>query len=232
MDPTDAAFFAFHTPKAATFAGESAAKTSPGQSFDNAAHVQGGFRGRGRGPYFTGEWRGRGRGRGGRGGRDGGSSNPHNHSYARKDGQQQNDQQQSSQHAGSVVCFNCNGNGHKAYQCPTKREEERGQARQENFNKKRGFGSTDCNVNVEFTDTQVFFANKETNEKFMTGSRVENSLYRLCATTKNPTELNEESSTALYGVGNGSTNASLELWHRRFGHLNCQDILKINKSKA
>ena len=66
----------------------------------------------------------------------------------------------------------------------------------------------------------------------MTGSRVENSLYRLCATTKNPTEPNEESSTALYGVGNGSTKASLELWHRRFGHLNCQDILKINKSKA
>ncbi|EFX61739.1 hypothetical protein DAPPUDRAFT_121072 [Daphnia pulex] len=87
-----------------------------------------------------GEWRGRGRGRGGREGRGGGSSNPHNHSYARKDGQQQNDQQQSSQHAGSVVCFNCNGNGHKAYQCPTKREEERGQARQENFNKRRGFG--------------------------------------------------------------------------------------------
>ena len=66
----------------------------------------------------------------------------------------------------------------------------------------------------------------------MTGSRVENSLYRLCATTKNPTEPNEESSTALYGVGNGSTKASLELWHRRFGHLNCQDILKINKFKA
>jgi hypothetical protein len=124
MDPTDAAFFAFHTPKAAAFAGESAAKTSPGQSFDNAAHAQGGFCGCGRGSYFTGEWRGRGRGRGGRGGRGGGSSNPHNHSYARKDGHQQNDQQQSSQHAGSVVCFNCNGNGHKAYQCYQQKEKK------------------------------------------------------------------------------------------------------------
>jgi hypothetical protein len=66
----------------------------------------------------------------------------------------------------------------------------------------------------------------------MTGSRVENSLYRLYATTKTPTELNEESTTALYGVGTGSTPASLELWHRRFGHLNCKDILKIDTSKA
>jgi hypothetical protein len=54
MDPNDAAFFAFHTPKAAAFTGKSATKTSSGQSFDNDAHAQGGFRGRGRGPYFTG----------------------------------------------------------------------------------------------------------------------------------------------------------------------------------
>ncbi len=86
LDPTDATFFAFHTPKATAFAGESATKTSSVQSFDNAAHEQGGFRGRGRGPYFTGELRGHGRGRGGKEGRGGGSSNPHNHSYARKDG--------------------------------------------------------------------------------------------------------------------------------------------------
>lgn len=36
-----------------------------------------------------------------------------------------------------LICHNCGGIGHKAYQCPCKKEGDRRQARQESFNKNR-----------------------------------------------------------------------------------------------
>ena len=41
-----------------------------------------------------------------------------------------------------VVCFNCDQPGHKAFNCPEKRSEERKQARDDSFNKNRSVGKS------------------------------------------------------------------------------------------
>ena len=111
-DPTDVAFFAARAPQTSKTTGQSDHGLS-------ARGKRGGFS------------RGRGNSRGHRG-------RGHHNFGGHKGGQNHNNSSdQSNDQRGQVICFNCEKPGHKAYNYPEKRNEERKQARDESFNKNR-----------------------------------------------------------------------------------------------
>ena len=110
-DPIDVAFFAARAPQTSKTTGQSDHGLS-------ARGKRGGFS------------RGRGSSRGHRG-------RGHHNFGGHKGGQNHNSSDQSNDQKGQVICFNCEKPGHKAYNCPEKRNEERKQARDGSFNKNR-----------------------------------------------------------------------------------------------
>ena len=111
-DPVDIAFFAARAPQ-------------PSKTTGQSDH---GLAARGKRGGFS---RGRGNSRGHRG-------RGHHNFGGHKGGQNHNNSSdQSNDQRGQVICFNCEKPGHKAYNYPEKRNEERKQARDESFNKNR-----------------------------------------------------------------------------------------------
>lgn len=62
------------------------------------------------------------------------------HNYRGRKGSQHHDS--SNEKRPQVICFNCDQPGHKAFNCPEKRSEERKQARDDSFNKNRSAGKS------------------------------------------------------------------------------------------
>jgi len=59
----------------------------------------------------------------------------------------------------TFVCFSCNQVGHKAYNCPTKRNEERRQQRDETFNKNRtSFGCVSASLCIVSRQPDYWYA--------------------------------------------------------------------------
>ena len=139
MDPADEAFFARHSTASNPPAVASAAVSVANE--DSAHFSKGGYRGRG------------GFGRGGYRGRGGFNRGGHRHDHAKH----RNSEDGSS--ASVVTCYNCNGTGHKAFQCPSKRNEERKEHRSEQHSKNRkSFGCVSASLCLVAANPNLFYA--------------------------------------------------------------------------
>lgn len=136
-DPADTAFFAAQTRTQPQPQANNEQERPTDNHPDNAFAARGGGRGQhntgGHSGYRRGGFRGNGRSfgqsNGGRGGYQNsgrGGRSAHN-----------NDSNQPT-----ITCFTCGGVGHKSYQCPSKREEDRREARSDNYNKNRNNGNS------------------------------------------------------------------------------------------
>ncbi|XP_045024030.1 uncharacterized protein LOC123469143 [Daphnia magna] len=83
----------------------------------------------------------RGRGRGYRG---------HKHDYGNR---------HSGENGSNIICYSCDQSGHKAHNCPQKKDEERKQQRNDNFNKNRtSFGCVSSSLCLVAKQPHCFYA--------------------------------------------------------------------------
>ena len=132
MDPADVAFFARTNPSTSI----AAAVTSKNEEY--AHSPRGNYSRGGRG------YRGRGYNRGYR--------NDH-------EGQNKAEGNNSNPSASTVQCYECNGFGHKGYQCPNRRNEEREEQRSQQHTKNRkSFGFVSASLCLVASNPNLFYA--------------------------------------------------------------------------
>jgi len=132
MDPADVAFFSRTNPSTSI----AAAVTAKNEEYAHSA--RGNYSRRGRGYRGRGYNRGYRNDHGGQNKAEGNSSNPS---------------------ASTVQCYECNGFGHKGYQCPNRRNEERKEQRSQQHTKNRkSFGFVSASLCLVASNPNLFYA--------------------------------------------------------------------------